>query len=68
MELAACHLSGALNFEIVPRFLENLYTHNLRFCVSSEYFGPHVNVAYFEFGLGDTPYGRNAFGLVWFFM
>jgi hypothetical protein len=36
MELAACYLFGALNFEIVARFLKNLYTLNLRFCVSSE--------------------------------
>ena len=26
MELAACHPSGAQNFEVAPRFLENLLT------------------------------------------
>ena len=25
-KLASCHHSGALNFEVGPRFLENLYT------------------------------------------
>ena len=26
MELASCHPSGAQNFEVAPRFLENLLT------------------------------------------
>ena len=26
MELASCHSSGATNFQVAPRFLENLYT------------------------------------------
>jgi len=64
MELAACYPSGALNFEIVARFLKNLYTLNLRFFVSSEYFDPHVNLAYFGCGLDDTPDRRNALGFV----
>jgi len=25
MELASCHSSGAMNFQVTPRFLENVY-------------------------------------------
>jgi len=29
MEPVACHLSGTSDFEVVPRFLENPFTHDV---------------------------------------
>jgi hypothetical protein len=34
MELIACHSSGAQNFEVTPRFLENVVSLMLIYCVS----------------------------------
>ena len=31
MEFASCHPPGGRNFEVIPRFLENLWTPEIRF-------------------------------------